>query len=183
MVKTSLNKQGHAALTLKENAIIREIITDCSVSIGFPVSKFANNPSIMLPPIFDAKALWDTGATNSAITKRLIDKLGILPFTNVQVCHADGITKKSVYKINIILPNKTMWELINVTEVSGISGNFDLLLGMDIITQGDFAITNQNNKTIVSFRSPSSCYIDFNDGETIISHPAKEGAIKPQNII
>lgn len=37
----------------------------------------------------------------------------------------------------------------------------DVLIGMDIINQGDFAITNQNDKTMLSFRMPSRESIDF----------------------
>jgi len=38
----------------------------------------------------------------------------------------------------------------------------DILIGMDIITLGDFVITNLNGKTKVSFRIPSksaTCYV------------------------
>jgi hypothetical protein len=37
----------------------------------------------------------------------------------------------------------------------------DALIGMDVITQGDFAITNLNGKTVMSFRVPSIAMIDF----------------------
>ena len=37
----------------------------------------------------------------------------------------------------------------------------DVLIGMNIITQGDFAVTNQNDKTMLSFRMPSRESIDF----------------------
>jgi hypothetical protein len=39
---------------------------------------------------------------------------------------------------------------------------FDILIGMDIITLGDFAITNANHRTVVSFRiPPDTKHIDF----------------------
>jgi hypothetical protein len=34
------------------------------------------------------------------------------------------------------------------------NGEFELIIGMDIITLGDFAISNKDNKTTVSFRIP-----------------------------
>ncbi len=50
----------------------------------------------------------------------------------------------------------------NVMIASGKLGQgMDILIGMDIITLGDFAITNYNNKTVFSFRFPSSEVIDF----------------------
>ena len=39
--------------------------------------------------------------------------------------------------------------------------DFGMLIGMDIITLGDFAITNLNGQTVMSFRLPSSGRIDF----------------------
>jgi hypothetical protein len=37
----------------------------------------------------------------------------------------------------------------------------DLLIGMDIIRSGDFAVSNYQNRTIFSFRCPSLEEIDF----------------------
>ena len=37
----------------------------------------------------------------------------------------------------------------------------ECLIGMDILTQGDLAVTNFNEKTCVSFRIPSAQCIDF----------------------
>ena len=36
-----------------------------------------------------------------------------------------------------------------------------VLIGMDIINLGDFAVTNKNGRTAFSFRTPSIEYIDF----------------------
>ena len=43
------------------------------------------------------------------------------------------------------------------TEFSG----GDVLIGMDIISQGDFAVTNHGGITKFSFRMPSVTHIDF----------------------
>lgn len=37
----------------------------------------------------------------------------------------------------------------------------DLLIGMDVITIGDFSITNLNARTVFSFRFPSSHEVDY----------------------
>lgn len=42
-----------------------------------------------------------------------------------------------------------------------ITGDGDVLIGMDIISNGDFAVTNKDNKTVFTFRIPSIVYIDF----------------------
>jgi uncharacterized protein YchJ len=41
-----------------------------------------------------------------------------------------------------------------------ISGG-DVLIGMDIITRGDFAVTNSDGRTTFSYRWPSTKRIDF----------------------
>ena len=53
-------------------------------------------------------------------------------------------------------------------EVKATLGNMagaDILIGMSIISQGDFAITNQGGKTTFSFRMPSSGTIDYKQEE------------------
>jgi hypothetical protein len=50
---------------------------------------------------------------------------------------------------------------VRVTEFES-NDRFDILIGLDIITIGDFSITNHNGKTVVSFRIPSDTYhIDY----------------------
>ncbi|MBS1777851.1 MAG: SEC-C domain-containing protein [Bacteroidetes bacterium] len=171
MLKTTKNSQGHSAFTIHEDSILREIITSCQVSIPWHPTV---NPGTQPPPLTNAKALWDTGASNCVITKRLIDALGIQPFTKATVHHGGGTTQCGVYKINIVLPNNVIIPYVNATEGQATTGGFDMIIGMDLITMGDFAITNLGGKTMVSFRTPSNVSIDFNDGETIITPGRKQ---------
>jgi hypothetical protein len=48
-----------------------------------------------------------------------------------------------------------------VAEVPQLTGNADILIGMDIITIGDFSITNVDKKTVFTFRFPSIKTIDY----------------------
>jgi hypothetical protein len=166
MLTSSSNKEGHFAFTLHEDHLMREIVCDCEVSS--PFNPFQNPPPKTHPPKIKVKALWDTGATNCAITKKLIDDLKLTPFTKVTVHHAEGNNVKDVYKVNIILPNGVGFPLLNVTECKSTAGAFDIIIGMDVITQGDFSITNVGGKTKVSFRAPSKVHIDFNEGDTVV---------------
>ena len=64
-----------------------------------------------------------------------------------EVHTAGGKCKSSMYKVNIILPNGVLFPHVRVTQ--GISGyDIGLLIGMDIISCGDFSVTNANGKTI-----------------------------------
>ena len=49
--------------------------------------------------------------------------------------------------------------MVQVSEA--VLNGFDVLIGMDIITLGDFSITNVNGKTVFSFRIPSTETVDY----------------------
>jgi hypothetical protein len=113
-------------------------------------------------------AIWDTGATHSAITNAVADDLGLKPTGIAEVRHAKGKSSTNTYLVNISLPNKVMMGQVRVTEVELIpdahvsdENQPQVLIGMDIIGMGDFAVTNLNGRTVLSFRTPSSREIDF----------------------
>ena len=71
----------------------------------------------------------------------------------------------NVYDIGLKLPNNLIIEDIPVLSASTIGG-CDCLIGMDIITLGDFAITNYEGKTVVTFSIPSHkklCFVERAD--------------------
>ena len=108
------------------------------------------------------QALWDTGATNSAISQDVIDTLGLRPSGFFkEVSYADGSVAQNVprFLVNIMLPNNV--EVVGLPVMSGKPSGSDVLIGMDIISRGDFAVTHMNGKTKFSFRVPSQGDIDF----------------------
>lgn len=118
--------------------------------------------------------IWDTGATNSVVTKTLAKKLGLTPTGQTRVKgvhgHKDGI---NVYAVKIVLNNQNVSFVLPVTECEQLTDDdsAEMLIGMDVITKGDFAITNFQGNTIMSFRIPSVSKIDFVEG--IKSHTPK----------
>jgi len=113
-------------------------------------------------------AIWDTGATHSAITKKVADDLGLKPTGVREIRHGGGKSVNNTYLVNIVLPNGVMVGQVRVTEVNLIPDDNtsddkqpQLLVGMDIIGLGDFAVTNADGKTTLSFRIPSVEEIDF----------------------
>ena len=140
------------AFTCKYSSIAGQIITSCEVSdfIKDVSQKYSMTT-------FDA--LWDTGATCSAISKNVVKKLNLIPVSKVTVDHANGQSIVNVFEISLTLPNKTLFQSIRVTECA-LSG-FDLLIGMDVISHGDFSISNLNGKTTFSFRIPSYKETDY----------------------
>ena len=54
-----------------------------------------------------------------------------------------------------------MIPFVKVVDCEDVLGGADMLIGMDIITMGDFAITNFNGKTTFSFVTPAKRTIDY----------------------
>ena len=71
----------------------------------------------------------------------------------------DKPDETEVYLVNIKLPNNVTVTGVQVSR-GGFSGG-DVLVGMDIINSGDFAITHTNNETKFTFQIPSQADIDF----------------------
>ena len=63
------------------------------------------------------------------------------------------------YTVNIKLPNDVEFQALPV--ILGNLPGYDVLIGMDIIRLGDFAITHPAGETKFSFRIPSQADIDF----------------------
>jgi predicted aspartyl protease len=105
-------------------------------------------------------AIWDTGATNSVITQKVVQDCGLSPISMVKVHTASGEALSNVYLVSIWLPNKVIIPQIRVTEGT-VGGDAEVLIGMDIINRGDFAVTNKDGKTNFTFRVPSIECIDF----------------------
>ena len=66
-----------------------------------------------------------------------------------------------VYLVNLGLPNGVVVQNVPVSQ-SGFTGG-DVLVGMDIINTGDFAITHANGQTKFTFQIPPQADIDFVD--------------------
>jgi len=70
-----------------------------------------------------------------------------------------GPENAEVYLVNIYLPNNVAFSIVRVTKAKLLGA--DLLVGMNIVNRGDFAVTNKNGDTKFSFRYPSETHIDF----------------------
>ncbi|MBQ0039734.1 MAG: retroviral-like aspartic protease family protein [Treponema sp.] len=109
--------------------------------------------SIISKNAADVVATWDTGASRSCISKRIVEYLNLKPVGLNTYNTAAGSVECYEYVINVILPNSVCCRQILVSEFSGAE-NTDMLVGMDIICLGDMAITNANGITMMSFRIP-----------------------------
>ena len=98
-------------------------------------------------------ALWDTGAMGSAVTPAVAQNLNLVPINRVKVNGINNASIADVVKISIGLPNMVMIHNVNAAVCNLVNG-VDLLIGMDIITAGDFSLSNGGGKTLFSFAIP-----------------------------
>ena len=107
----------------------------------------------------DYKGLWDTGATGTAISEKIVNDLQLVPIGMTTVHSAGKAYQSNQYLVDVLLPNEIIVQQVLVTEA--LTFDFDLLVGMDIITLGDFCLTNKNGSTIFTFQIPSVKRFDF----------------------
>ena len=160
------------AFTLKsDNGLLPVLKTHCGVCKAFNPLQGGQHPEVS-----QFVGLWDTGASGTVISKAVVDKLDLKPVGKSKVFHANGESIVNVYAINLFLPNQVGFQFVKVTE--GVLSGFDLLIGMDIITTGDFSITNVGGKTTFSFRVPSVKEVDFvSEGKPIMPSVSQYGNV------
>ncbi len=140
------------AFTLKANAgnRLRTLVTPVEFTLP---SDITNKKRV--------QGIWDTGATNTVISQNVVGALNLKPitFTYVNTASQQKILTP-VFLVDVHLyDGRLCIKDVNVT-LGDLSGGADCLIGMDIITLGDFSITNVNGTTF-SFRIPSLQEVDY----------------------
>lgn len=112
-----------------------------------------------------AYGIWDTGAMHSCITRDLAHRLHLSVVGFVSVSGVHGVKDNvPVYFVRLTLNNQDIWLDIQVTEcerLSDPSDNVQMLIGMDVIGKGDFAISNHAGRTVMTYRKPSVATTDY----------------------
>lgn len=106
------------------------------------------------------QAVWDTGATGTVVTERVVAECGLeqTGMTKLQGIHGSADTP--TYLVDIFLPNRVVVRDVTVASAP-LTEDADVLVGMNIIAMGDFAVSSYGGKTSFSFRIPSMERIDF----------------------
>ena len=136
-----------ASFTKRYNGFSNKLLTNVIVTSGHMSSK--------------CLALWDTGATCTCISDRLATVLSLEKIGYTRIQTPSGFSDVKRYLVNIGLPNKTTIENIVVCDSKIGEQGFDVLIGMDIITLGDFAVSNYGKRTVFSYRVPSKETTDY----------------------
>ena len=146
------------AFTRQYDENVRTLYTPVSISKPAYIGQLKENVEDH-PEIFEFEAVWDTGATGTVISEEVVSQLGIQPIDRINSHTANGTRIANVFLVNVYLPNDVVFPGLRV--IDGNIPSTSVLIGMDIIGQGDFAVTHSDNKTCMSFRLPSLEKIDF----------------------
>ena len=85
-------------------------------------------------------AIWDTGAMSSCLAPKIADEMKLQPigFMFIRGVGGENIMKRPVYLVDLKLSNGM---IIKGVRIIGVEvGGGDVLVGMDVISRGDFAI-------------------------------------------
>jgi hypothetical protein len=157
-------KARFTAFTIKYEGLVDKIVIPLGLTLPFdpndyPLGNFPYSP-------INKFALWDTGASGSFLTAATVRELNLVPTGTRTINHAAktgeiNTFESNTYIVNLFLPNHVIIYGAIVCECEDIAGNVGAIIGMDVITRGDFSITNVDQKTWVSFRAPSMHPIDY----------------------
>ncbi len=97
-------------------------------------------------------AYWDTGAETSSILKMTADYLRLPVLTDR--CSMSGLGGKVSGRslLTVALPGDVRRGIIvEAFEVGELPGDFDFIIGMDIISKGDFSIRREGEHNVLEF--------------------------------
>ena len=152
--------------------------------------KMLLTPIIILPPheigenvsSFPGQwtALWDTGAQSSTISTQLAENLKLPTISERIMTGAGGQYRAKEYLAGLMLPNRLA---INAISLFGFCGSdrFDLLIGMDIISQGDFLVSSSGGTTYFSFQIPSLGGFDLSGLHEVTIHNGNKISLPDQS--
>ena len=143
----------HSSLTYTHRELVDAILTPVKVfsDVYDEVTSYLTN------------ALWDTGAMLSVISPEVVSKLKVDIVDTIRIAGINGESVAEVAVISICFPNDAIIKDVRVAVCDMSPGN-EMIIGMDVITQMDMAITNGGGQTQFSFAIPPfENKIDFSD--------------------
>ena len=138
------------AYTKDYEGIASAIITDAYVFEGEPIE-----PGIIPSKrFFTHNACWDTGSEVTMISTRVVEALGLEPFEHTSLMGIGGDEEVGVYLIHLGLPNGYLYR--NLIVYASDIDDYDVLIGMNLISQSDFFITNIDGNNHFAFDIPAT---------------------------
>lgn len=131
------------------------VIDDIKQILTYNIKIQSNNK------IMNVASLWDTGAATTCVSTNVVKVLNLASTGDVFIDTPSGRSKTKIYEVDIILPKGICLKNIKVYETTIGDQGFDLLIGMDVISKGDFCVSGANGVITVSFRYPAQGVTDY----------------------
>jgi predicted aspartyl protease len=152
--KTRNPKPYHSLTVTSRGGLLNTISSPVKIAQARSISGLA---TVDMP---EFTSVWDTGATGTVVSPEVVRTCDLKQTGTTYVKTANDEMLTNVYLVDVWLPNGVMFYNMKATE-GKLPDGLGVLIGMDIITCGDFSITNVNKTTVMSFRVPSIECIDY----------------------
>jgi predicted aspartyl protease len=131
-----------------ENFTIELIYQPKSKELAIPVTLSGNGRKMV-----DCIGIIDTGATSTMISEQVAEELRLYPCGEISVSGVHGTNKSDLYFLDIVFGDF----VLSNHRVSGSTGDagFDILIGMDILSMGEFEFVRFGGRQIFLFGIPA----------------------------
>ena len=99
-------------------------------------------------------ALWDTGSTESLISEKIVKMIEPILNNKSKYVTRDVVIECETYAVSLSLSDEITFRDVLMKKADLTDKNVDIIIGMDIISRGDFEIRNYNNLVEFAFRIP-----------------------------
>lgn len=101
----------------------------------------------------EAKAKWDTGAQICSISRSLCDTMGFMPRIKMPVSSISGTVEaiQDMIFIDVMMDGYFFPVLASVIDAMP-GADCDMLIGMNLISKGDFSLSCDNGKINMTFK-------------------------------
>ena len=169
-----MTDNDYYAITLFDNeGKLKHVFIDIKIRVKYP-PKDIDNVTINVTNYQTVGAMVDTGATICAISSRMVKIMKLKSYKEQKFHYAKGSNISPIYVFDVIFPKDKLFKNIDAVEIDD-SHDCDFLIGMNILSQGDMALTWVDGKMAFSFRTPpAEKYIDFEYELMKAKHPNKD---------
>ncbi len=98
-----------------------------------------------------AKAIWDTGASQSMISRRLVKRLGLVAAGRRRVYGPNAAAFHDTYRVELELPGGMEIGELEVLETDMLSPDIEVIIGMDVISRGTLIVACRDTSTELTF--------------------------------
>lgn len=106
-------------------------------------------------------AVWDTGSTDTVVTRRVAEELSLEDLGEEEFTCVAGVGRFQTHIASLEFKGGMRIDSITVGEFVSCGHGYDVIIGMDVIGMGEFAVSSLNGLTTFSFRLPAKEHADF----------------------